>query len=79
MRTNIDLNEDLLSEARKYSRAKTKKALVEEALETYIAVKKENYLRHTYKERMDQLRSKMKSVKLRSDTRDILRQDRDSR
>ncbi len=32
MRTNIELNDDLVAEARKYSRAKTKRALIEEAL-----------------------------------------------
>jgi len=79
MRTNIELNEDLLAEAKKYSRAKTKRALVEEALATYIAVKHEDYRRRTYKERMDALQNKMKTVRLRSDSRDILRQDRDSR
>jgi Arc/MetJ family transcription regulator len=79
MRTNIDLNDDLLAEARKYSKAKNKRAIVEEALTAYIALKAEEQRRWTYKERLDRLRSRARSIRLSSDTRDILRQDRDSR
>jgi Arc/MetJ family transcription regulator len=79
MRTNIELDADLLAEARKYSRAKTKRALVEEALATYIAVKHEESRKRNYKDRLDSLRSKLQKMKVRSDVRDIIRQDRDSR
>jgi Arc/MetJ family transcription regulator len=79
MRTNIELNEHLLAEARKYSRAKSKRALVEEALSAYIAMKVEEQRSRTYQERLQSLRSKTASIRLRSDTRTLLRQDRDSR
>jgi len=79
MRTNIDLNDQLLAEAQKYSKAKSKRALVEEALSAFIAMKAEGKRRWTYKERLDRLRAKTMSVRLRSDTRALLRQDRDSR
>jgi Arc/MetJ family transcription regulator len=79
MRTNIELNDDLLAEARKYSKAKNKRALVEEALSVYVAVKVEERRRLTYEERLDRLRARTRAVRLTSDTRDILRQDRDSR
>jgi Arc/MetJ family transcription regulator len=79
MRTNIELNENLLAEARKYSKAKTKRALVEEALAAFIAMKEEEKRSRTYKERLQSLRAKTASVRLRSDTRTLLRQDRDSR
>lgn len=79
MRTNIELNDDLVAEAKEYSKARTKRALVEEALATFIAVKLEDRRRRTYGDRLDALRNKMKAVRLRSDTRDILRKDRDSR
>lgn len=36
MRTNIDLDEDLVREAFKFSDAKTKKALIQEALKTFV-------------------------------------------
>jgi Arc/MetJ family transcription regulator len=79
MRTNIELNEDLLVAAKKYSRAKTKRALVEEALQIYIAVKDAEQRKRSYKEQLDALRNRLRTVKLRTDSPDIVRQDRDSR
>lgn len=79
MRTNIDLSDDLLAEAQKHSKAKSKRALVEEALAAFVAMKAEEQRRTTYKERLDSLRRKTKALRLRSDTREILRKDRDSR
>jgi Arc/MetJ family transcription regulator len=79
MRTNIELNDDLLAEAQKHSKARSKRALVEEALAAFVAMKAEERRRSTYKERLDSLRHRTKAVKLRSDSRDILRKDRDSR
>ena len=79
MRTNIELNDELLAEAQKYSKAKSKRALVEEALAAFIAAKGEEQRRWTYKERLEALRVRTKLVRLRSDTREILRKDRDSR
>jgi Arc/MetJ family transcription regulator len=79
MRTNIELSDDLLAEAKKHSKAKSKRALVEEALAAFVAMKAEERRRSTYKERLDALRHKTKAVRLRSDTRDILRKDRDFR
>ena len=79
MRTNIEINDDLLAEARKYSKAKSKRALVEEALGAFVAMKTEEKRRATYKERLERIRHRTRTVTLRSDTRDILRKDRDSR
>ena len=79
MRTNIELNDQLVAEAQKYSKAKSKRALVEEALSAFIAMKTEERRLWTYKERLNGLRAKTMTVRLRSDTREILRQDRDSR
>lgn len=79
MRTNIELSDDLLAEAQKHSKARSKRALVEEALAAFVAMKAEERRRSTYKERLESLRHKTKAVRLRSDTRDILRMDRDSR
>lgn len=79
MRTNIELNDDLLAEARKYSRAKNRKVLVEEALSVCVTVRAEERRRLTYKERLDRLRTRTQAVRLTSNTRDILRQNRDSR
>ena len=79
MRTNIELNDELMSEAQKYSTARTKKALVEEALAAFVTLKAEERRRLTYKERLERLRTKTKSLRIRSDTRDIIRKYRDSR
>jgi len=79
MRTNIELNDDLFAEAQKHSKAKSKRAVVEEALAAFVAMKEEERRRSTYKERLDSLRRKTKSLRPRSDTRDVLRKDRDSR
>jgi Arc/MetJ family transcription regulator len=79
MRTNIDLNDQLLAEAQKYSKARSKRALVEEALAAFIAMKAEEKRQWTYKQRLAGLRAKTMSIRLRSDTLCILRQDRDSR
>jgi len=79
MRTNIELSDDLLAEAQKHSKARSKRALVEEALAAFIAMKAEERRRSTYKERLDNLRQRNKAVRLRIDSRDILRKDRDSR
>jgi hypothetical protein len=53
--------------------------MVEEALSVYVAVKAEERRRLTYKERLDRLRARTRGLRLNSDTRDILRRDRDSR
>ena len=79
MRTNIELSDQLVAEARKYSKAKSKRALVEEALSAFIAIKTNERRLWTYKERLNGLLAKTMAVRLRSDTREILRQDRDSR
>ena len=41
MRTNIDIDDELIAEAMSRGGLKTKRAAVEEALRTYIAVKRE--------------------------------------
>lgn len=79
MRTNIELDDDLVAEAQKYSTAKTKRALVEEALASFIATKLDERRRLTYKDRLGALRSRTRTVRLRSDTREILREQRESR
>jgi len=79
MRTNIELSDDLLAEAQKHSKAKSKRALVEEALAAFVEMKAEERRRSTYKDRLDSLRQRTKTIRLRSDTREILRKDRDNR
>ncbi len=52
MRTNININDELLSEAMTLSRLKTKKAVVETGLKLLVQIKKQ--------ERIKSLRGKLK-------------------
>lgn len=79
MRTNIDLDDDLLAEAAKYSPARSKRRLIHEALTTFVAVKAEERRRSTYRERLERVRTRVSGQRLRSDSRDIIRADRDTR
>jgi Arc/MetJ family transcription regulator len=79
MRTNIDLDDDLLAEAAKLSVARTKRQLIHEALATFVAVKTEERRRATYRERLAEVRRKLSEVRLPVDTRDLIRSDRDAR
>jgi Arc/MetJ family transcription regulator len=77
MRTNIVLNDSLLEEAMRYSRARSRRELVEEALTTFVAVKAEEARRKTYAERLRALDSKLAGVRLRQPPSEVLRADRD--
>jgi Arc/MetJ family transcription regulator len=79
MRTNIELDDDLLAEAAKYSVARSKRALVREALVAFVTAKSEERRRLTYRDRLQRIRAKTSGTKLRSDTRDLVRRDRDTR
>lgn len=79
MRTNIELDDDLLAEASKYSHARSKRTLVREALVTFLAVKRDEERSLRYRDRLQRLRTRTEGVRLRSDTRDLLRRDRDTR
>jgi len=76
MRTNIVLNDELVREAMQYSKAKTKKALIEEALLTLVRVQSEERRRKSYRQRLAALETRLGSIKLRESAADILRQDR---
>ena len=77
MRTNIVLNDDLVREAMRYSKAHTRRALVEEALATFVAVKSEERRRQSYRERLRSLDTTLKKLRLRESPADLLRSDRE--
>jgi len=79
MRTNIDLSDELVREARRYSTAKTKRALVEDALRTLVRVRSEERRRATYRERLIALERKLSGLALRDSPADLLREDREAR
>jgi Arc/MetJ family transcription regulator len=76
MRTNIVLNDDLVREAMQYSKAKTKRALIEEALLTLVRVRTEERKRETYLERLAALDRRLARIRLRESPLNLLRQDR---
>ena len=79
MRTNIVLNDDLVREAMQYATARTKRALIEEALQTFVQVKVAEKRRRTYQERVRALQDRLAGVTLRDSPADILRDDRQRR
>ena len=76
MRTNIDLDDGLLSQAQQYSQARTKRALVAEALETFVAVKEAERRRQRYGDRAARLQKALDGLRLRRQPSDVLRRDR---
>ncbi len=76
MRTNIELDDELVREARKLSRATTKRALIEEALTTFIEVETARQRRETYAQRVQELQSKVSTIRLRDKPTEVLRRDR---
>jgi Arc/MetJ family transcription regulator len=76
MRTNINLDDALVGEAKKYSRARTKRALVEEALKTFVQVKSEAKRRESYAERVKVLQQRLSATQLRESPSRVLREDR---
>jgi Arc/MetJ family transcription regulator len=48
MRTNIDIDDELMTKARKLSSVKTKKAVVEDALKLYITLENQKKLKELW-------------------------------
>jgi Arc/MetJ family transcription regulator len=76
MRTNIVLNDSLVQEAMRYSRARSKRELVEEALTTFVAVKAEEARRLSY-DRLRSLESRLTGLRLRQSPSEVLQADRE--
>ncbi len=76
MRTNIELDDELLDEAMQFSTARTKRALVEEALRTFVDVRTAQLRRASYKDRLASIRGRTASLRLKKSVTEILREDR---
>ncbi len=76
MRTNIVLNDELVAEAQRYSLAKSKSALVDEALRLLVEVRASEERRQTYEKRLLGVQQKLQKKPLRTSALDILREDR---
>lgn len=77
MRTNVVLNEELLDEARRYSTAKSKSALIEEALRVFVKSRAAEQTRASYERRLLSLRERLATVTPRESSADIIRRDRE--
>ena len=77
MRTNIVLNRELVEEAMRYSKARTKRALIEDALQTLVNVRAEEARRTTFRDRLRGVREFTDGLQLREGAVDLLRRDRD--
>lgn len=78
MRTNIVLNDELVEEAMKYSTARSKSALIEEALRVFVQTRAAHRKRASYERRLLALRERLGGVSAaRESAHDIVRRDRD--
>ena len=71
------LNDDLVEEALRYAQAKSRKALIEEALETFVEVKRAERRRESYRERLESLDPRLQAIRLSESPAKVLRADRD--
>ncbi len=79
MRTNIVLDDELVREAMRYSKAKTKRALIEDALQTLVRVRAEENRRRSYQDRLAALQHRLADMTFRESAVDLIRQDREGR
>lgn len=79
MRTNLVLDDKLVGEAMRLSAGRSKRAVVEEALRTYVAVKRAERARGAYRHRLQRIAERLRGLKLRERPSEVLRADRDRR
>lgn len=76
MRTNIELDDELVEEAMRYSSTRTKRGLVAEALKTFVEVRAAELRRSSYKERLASIRSRTSGLRPAKSVTAILHEDR---
>ena len=77
MRTNVHLDEDLLREAQRLSGARTKKAVIEQALAVFVETKSAEKRRESYRQRVARLEEKTRRLRFPQSVVDLIREDRD--
>lgn len=77
MRTNIVLDDDLVAEAMRYSTARSKTALVEEALRVLVETRSSAQRKESYERRLRALQRRLATTKPRESAVAILRRDRE--
>ena len=76
MRTNIVINEELFREATRYAQGTTRRAIIDEALRTFVEVKAMERRTASYKERVRDLDARVRTLRLRQSPQELLREDR---
>ncbi len=71
------LDDELVRAAMAYAKVRSKKALVEEALRTFVAVKEAELRRFSYAERLAGILARTRRLELRESAADLLRADRE--
>ena len=77
MRTNVVLNDELVEEAMKYSTARSRSALLEEALRVFVQSRAAERKRASYERRVLELRQRLAGVAPRESALDVVRRDRE--
>lgn len=77
MRTNVVLNDELVREAMQYTHTTTKRALLDEALKTFVRVKAEERRQRNYRQHLQDLQGRLGDLKFRESAHDLVRGDRD--
>ena len=71
------LDDELIREAMQYSRVRTKRAVVAEALQAYIVAKREERRRATYRDRLAGVRAQAAKTPVRTSAHALIRSDRE--
>ena len=79
MRTNIVLDDELVREAMRYSKATTKRALIDDALRTLVQVRAEESRRKSYQDRLLAVQNRLAGLNFRESATELIRQDREGR
>ena len=71
------LNDDLVREAMRFSRVRSKTALVEEALRVYVELRSSEERIKTYEKRLLNVQQALAGKRFRESSLDVLRADRE--
>jgi hypothetical protein len=77
MRTNIDLDENLIREAKRYSSARTKRGIVEEALRAFVDMKTREQQWKKWDKQYQKIIKKTANLHFEESAADLIRADRD--
>jgi Arc/MetJ family transcription regulator len=76
MRTNIELDDDLISKAMRYSSKRTKRDAVHEALAEYVTRREQEKKTRNYQTQVKVIQEKTRRLRFTKSAQDIIRDDR---